>query len=83
MHPLELLRGALKLQESVEKKTFTDETGFTPTAPGLKQIQRIRCFASTRERNRGQGDWILRFTGRFCGYVFQQPFARYVQVKLA
>ena len=34
-HRLESLRGDPKLQESVEKKTFTGESTFTPTAPGL------------------------------------------------
>ena len=33
MHPLELLRGDLKLQESVEKKTLSDETGLGQKSP--------------------------------------------------
>ena len=31
VHHLEWFRGDLKLQESVEKKTLSDETGFTPS----------------------------------------------------
>ena len=37
-HPWEFLRGDPKLQESAEKKTFTDEARFTPTAPGLTGV---------------------------------------------
>ena len=36
-HPLESLRGDPKLQESVEKKTFTGESTFTPIFPRLYQ----------------------------------------------
>ena len=34
-HRLESLRGDPKLQESVEKKTLSADSTFTPTAPGL------------------------------------------------